>query len=234
MKRYSFILLLVFIPVLAFAQVKWLVKASGGMTDHVTYGLGFKPGYKIGFGLEKERSERAFFQTFVMLSSKGTANRYKSIEQVYIETPVIWGYKVAHLTDKTDLYITHGLYAAIGVDGKTKNGRLSGTTFSRNNTWGGRTFRFDCGWNFGIGLDFGRFRAGVEFEMGIIPLGTEKADIMEYTYEGQDYIRTRSSYTYDDDCCCDDDFDDYYDFGGSSAPDASFNYGIWFTLTYRF
>jgi len=188
------------------AQVQWLAKGNIGVTDYTMDGYGMKIGGKVGIGIEKEVWSKSFYQILLMVSKKGTSDGFTSIDQVYLEVPIQWGMNVARVSDYTDLYVTGGMYVALGIAGNSKDDEYSGPTFTHRNIWGEGLSRFDFGFITGLGFDFGRVRAGVEFELGLYPL-------LDY---GGSYWEDDYGY-------------EYYE-----ADPAPLNYGISLTLTYKF
>ncbi|MGL5637075.1 MAG: porin family protein [Bacteroidales bacterium] len=189
MKRGVFTALFALMCTLTFAQVSFNVKAGLNLSSYIgenSENSEFKPGARIGLGMEYQFTDLISLQPSLFFSQKGA--KYDSdydgsffdakagikINQLYLELPVNVQFRF-NVSDNTNILIATGPYFACGVGGKTKfdgsasidginmNGKDKIDTFGDN----GMDFnRFDAGWNIGVGAEFGQFLVGLDTQLG--------------------------------------------------------------------
>lgn len=175
-----------------FAQVSWNVKGGLNMSTYIgdnSDNSKFKPGGRIGLGMEYAINDMVSLQPSLYFSTKGakysgsakiegiTAKGDVKINQMYLELPIDVQLRF-NLVDNTNLIVAAGPYLAYGIGGKTKIS-ASAAGYSDNtkvNTFGNdkkgdlNLKRFDAGINIEAGLEFGSFLAGINTQLGFCKL----------------------------------------------------------------
>lgn len=189
MKRGIFTTIFALICAFSFAQVSFNAKAGLNLSSYIgknSDGSKFKPGARIGLGMEYQFTDMVSLQPSLFFSQKGAkysgdyegkyfnANADVTINQLYLELPVNFQLRF-NISDNTNLVVATGPYIACGVGGKTK---FSGNASLGNINMNGKdkidTFgedgmdynRFDAGWNIGLGVEFGQFLIGLDTQLG--------------------------------------------------------------------
>lgn len=134
-KRIMLVLFALVVSMSGFAQVSWSVKGGLNMSTYVgknTDDAKFKPGVRIGVGMEYALSEIMSLQPSLYLSSKGakfsgSANflgkDFKgdvTYNQTYLELPVNLQFRF-NAAGNTNIVVAGGPYFAYGIGGKTTN-----------------------------------------------------------------------------------------------------------------
>lgn len=176
MRKSILTVLFTLICTLGFAQVSFFVKGGLNLSSYIgenSDNAKFKPGARLGVGLEYQFSELMSLQPSLFFSQKGakysgsysdngaSADADLKINQLYLELPVNLQFRF-NLTDNTNLILATGPYLACGVGGKAKfDGNASWGDIELNGSDKVDTFgddglgynRFDAGWSIGLGLE---------------------------------------------------------------------------------
>ena len=164
MKKVFFTVFLALCCTMGFAQLSFNVKAGlnlssyiGDNSDHSK----FKPGARVGVGMEYQFTDLVSLQPSLFFSQKGAkysegydgsiidADADVKINQLYLELPINVQFRF-NIADNTNLVIATGPYLACGVGGKTKfdGGASVGSI------------------NIGLGVEFGRILVGLDTQLG--------------------------------------------------------------------
>ncbi|GAE84221.1 porin family protein [Bacteroides reticulotermitis] len=171
MKRKLVFIFFTLLTVMASAQVTWNAKVGLNLSNFTGKDTGdakFKLGYRMGVGLDYAFNETWSLQPSLLLSAKGAKFDFGDSDQTltaaYLELPV---YVAGHwaLSDKFSLVANAGPYVAYGLFGKNKMSE-GGITVSSNTFGDGGLNRLDAGVGLGVGLDFGKFIIGLEYQQG--------------------------------------------------------------------
>lgn len=185
MKKSILTILFALCSTIGFAQVSFQVKAGLNLSSYIGENSDhskFKPGARIGVGMEYQFTDLISLQPSLFFSQKGAkyssgyegtvvdADADVKINQLYLELPINVQFRF-NLADNTNLVIATGPYLACGVGGKTKfNGGASIGGIAVNggdkvDTFGSDGLdynRFDAGWNIGLGVEFGKILVGLD------------------------------------------------------------------------
>ena len=189
MKKVFFTVFLALCCTMGFAQLSFNVKAGlnlssyiGDNSDHSK----FKPGARVGVGMEYQFTDLVSLQPSLFFSQKGAkysegydgsiidADADVKINQLYLELPINVQLRF-NIADNTNLVIATGPYLACGVGGKTKFdggasvGSINITGDDKIDTFGNDGLdynRFDSGWKIGLGVEFGRILVGLDTQLG--------------------------------------------------------------------
>ena len=172
MKKSVLTVLFALFCTMSFAQLSFNVKAGlnlssyiGDNSDHSK----FKPGVRLGVGMEYQFTDIISLQPSLFFSQKGAkySEGYKGIvdadadvkiNQLYLELPLMVGARI-HTASNFDLLFKGGPYLAYGVGGKTKIDGVS----EKADTFGDDGLkRFDAGLGLGVAFEFGNIVVGVE------------------------------------------------------------------------
>lgn len=189
MKRSFFTVLFALICTLGFSQVSFNVKAGLNLSSYIgenSDNSKFKPGVRLGVGMEYQFNEMVALQPSLFFSQKGAkySGDYKGniadadadvkINQLYLELPINVQFRF-NIADNTNLVIATDPYLACGVGGKAKfDGNASVGSVEVNGSEKVDTFgddgldynRFDAGWNIGLGVEFGQILVGFDTQLG--------------------------------------------------------------------
>ncbi len=194
MKKLFLMLVCVFTTLTMAAQTKvtWNMELgigmSGWMGKHADNSKGIF-NQKVGVGLDIPLTGLVSFQSGLMWVSKGasyeeTQSNKIRVNQNYFQMPLLAAFHIGTAAD-FDMVFTAGPYLAYGVCGKSE--------FDVDDfTVGWDTFedsrvpetdhevipglnRFDAGLQLGIGLDFGKWTAGLDGEFGFCKIASGKA-----------------------------------------------------------
>ena len=173
MKKSILTVLFALCSTIGFAQVSFQVKAGLNLSSYIGENSDhskFKPGARIGVGMEYQFTDLISLQPSLFFSQKGAkyssgyegtvvdADADVKINQLYLELPINVQFRF-NLADNTNLVIETGPYLACGVGGKTK--------FDGGASIGGIDYnRFDAGWNIGLGVEFGKILVGLDTQLG--------------------------------------------------------------------
>ncbi|WP_373720623.1 porin family protein [Bacteroides heparinolyticus] len=189
-KKIMLVLFALVVSMSGFAQVSWNVKGGLNMSTYVgdnTDDAKFKPGVRIGVGMEYALSEIMSLQPSLYLSSKGakfsgSANFLEenikgdiTFNQTYLELPVNLQFRF-NAAGNTNIVVAGGPYFAYGIGGKTTATVTAGDnsikekadTFGKD---GVDLNRFDAGINIEAGLEFGAILVGINTQLGVCRLG---------------------------------------------------------------
>ena len=172
MKKSVLTVLFALFCTMSFAQLSFNVKAGlnlssyiGDNSDHSK----FKPGVRLGVGMEYQFTDIISLQPSLFFSQKGAkysegyegivdADADVKINQLYLELPLMVGARI-HTASNFDLLFKGGPYLAYGVGGKTKIDGVS----EKADTFGDDGLkRFDAGLGLGVAFEFGKIVVGVE------------------------------------------------------------------------
>ncbi|MGL5318780.1 MAG: porin family protein [Bacteroidales bacterium] len=189
MKKSIVTLLLASACTAGFAQVSYNIKAGMNLSNYMgsdADGSQFKPGFRVGLGMEYQFSDMFSIQPSFVFSQKGakasgtinsSSDYFKaelSVNQLYLEIPVNTQLRF-EIGNNLNLIMATGPYFGYGVGGKTtikaaaSLGNYTGEdeekidTFSEN---GLGLKRFDIGWGLGLGFEFERFIFMVDSQFG--------------------------------------------------------------------
>ena len=189
MKKSFLTVLFALFCTMGFAQLSFNVKAGLNLSSYIGENSDhskFKPGARIGVGMEYQFSDLVSLQPSLFFSQKGAkyssgysgsvvdADADVKINQLYLELPINVQFRF-NIADNTNLVIATGPYLVYGVGGKAKfdgkasvgginiNGEEKVDTISDD---GLNYNRFDAGWNIGLGVEFGRILVGVDTQLG--------------------------------------------------------------------
>mgnify|MGYP002224563915 CR=1 FL=1 len=134
MKKSILTILFALCSTIGFAQVSFQVKAGLNLSSYIGENSDhskFKPGARIGVGMEYQFTDLISLQPSLFFSQKGAkyssgyegtvvdADADVKINQLYLELPINVQFRF-NLADNTNLVIATGPYLACGVGGKTK------------------------------------------------------------------------------------------------------------------
>lgn len=192
MKKSILTLLLASACTAGFAQVSFNAKAGLNLSSYMgsgSDGAKFKPGVRVGVGMEYQFSELFSIQPSLFFSQEGpkasetinvsgaTAKAELSVNQLYLKLPVNaqLRFKVG---ENTNFIMATGPYIGYGIGGKSTIkatatvGNQTGKVKEKIDTFGDDSpldlNRFDMGWNLGLGLEFNRFLVGVDSQFGFV------------------------------------------------------------------
>lgn len=189
MKKVFLTVLFALICTMGFSQVSFNVKAGLNLSSYIGENSDhseFKPGARIGVGMEYQFNDMISVQPSLFFSQKGAkyssgfdgniidADADVKINQLYLELPVNVQFRF-NIADNTNLVIATGPYLACGVGGKAKfDGDASVGDIHINGDDKIDTFgddgldynRFDAGWNIGLGVEFGKILVGLDTQLG--------------------------------------------------------------------
>lgn len=193
MKKSILTVLFALICTIGFAQVSFNVKAGLNLSSYIgenSDNAKFKPGARVGVGMEYQFTDMVSLQPSLFFSQKGakysgkfegqitSADAELKINQLYLELPVNVQLRF-NLTDNINFIAATGPYLACGVGGKAKlEGNASiagigGKTSDKISTFGDDGLdlnRFDAGWNIGLGLEIGQILVGLDTQLGFCKL----------------------------------------------------------------
>ncbi len=181
MKRSFFTVLFALICTLGFSQVSFNVKAGLNLSSYIgenSDNSKFKPGVRLGVGMEYQFNEMVALQPSLFFSQKGAkySGDYKGniadadadvkINQLYLELPINVQFRF-NIADNTNLVVNAGPYLACGIAGKSKMDM--GNVEYKEDTFGDDALkRFDAGLGVGVALEFGKIIAGLEGQFGLV------------------------------------------------------------------
>ena len=173
MKKSFLTVLFALFCTMGFAQLSFNVKAGLNLSSYIGENSDhskFKPGARIGVGMEYQFSGLVSLQPSLFFSQKGAkyssgysgsvvdADADVKINQLYLELPLMVGARI-HTASNFDLLFKGGPYLAYGVGGKTKIDGVS----EKADTFGDDGLkRFDAGLGLGVAFEFGNIVVGVE------------------------------------------------------------------------
>ena len=184
MKRVGLLLSVLFVCVMASAQITFNCKAGFGISTLAgsdAEGSTIKTGWKIGFGIEKPLSANWLLMPTLEFKQKGAQYKDNEIDDKlslqYIQLPVMMAYRT-RLSDNLNLTLKAGPYFAYGISGKDEyvedyNGEHDEGEYD---FFGSDTNRFDCGVGVGVDFEYHRFVVGLEGEYGFISLFKDDDD----------------------------------------------------------
>lgn len=178
-----------------FAQLSFNGKIGLNLSSYIgdgSDGAKFKPGVKVGLGMEYAFNDLVALQPSLFFSQKGAVYNIDDLgiegiagasgevraNQLYLEIPVNVQFRF-DVADNIDLLFATGPYLACGVGGKTKTevnvnvGGFEASDSEKINTFGddgAGLRRFDAGWGVGIGLDINRILVGLDTQFGFCNL----------------------------------------------------------------
>lgn len=120
--------------------------------------------YRVGLGVDMPITGRFGFRTGLNFEKIGTNFEESdlTLDQMYLEVPVMGTMRFG--LRKVDLVFNAGPYLAVGVGGK-----IDFPDFGSYNTFGdNRLNRFDMGMGLGAGVEFNRFRVGIDTRYGFL------------------------------------------------------------------
>lgn len=189
MKKSILTVLFALICTMGFSQVSFNVKAGLNLSSYIGENSDhseFKPGARIGVGMEYQFNDMISLQPSLFFSQKGAkyssgfdgniidADADVKINQLYLELPVNVQFRF-NIADNTNLVIATGPYLACGVGGKAKfdgDASVGGIHINGDDkidTFGddGLDYnRFDAGWNIGLCVEFGKILVGLDTQLG--------------------------------------------------------------------
>ena len=154
------------------AQTKIGVK--GGMnisnmsitTSGITMSLSSLVGFNVGVVAEIPIVNDLFLQPALLFTTKGTTVKLQSINMTerldYLEIPINAMYKFK-LGSSSKLLLFAGPYIAYGIGGKDSSTGESVKFSGANKDFNA----FDCGLNFGPGLEVGNFQLTAQYSLGL-------------------------------------------------------------------
>lgn len=195
MKRILLTMLLAIVCSAGFAQLSFNGKIGLNLSSYIgdgSDGAKFKPGVRVGLGMEYAFNDLVALQPSLFFSQKGavydsgnvgvgnlaSASDEVKVNQLYLEIPVNVQFRF-DVADNIDLLFATGPYLACGVGGKIRNevnvnvGGFGGSDTRKINTFGddgSGMNRFDAGWGVGIGLDINRILVGLDTQFGFCEL----------------------------------------------------------------
>lgn len=184
MKRNVLTVLLMLFAVAGFSQISFNVKTGLNLSSYMgenTEDLGFKPGFRLGVGMEYQFTDLVSLQPTLFISQKGVKESTEltkglkgdmTINQWYMELPVNAQLRF-NLADDINLIGATGPYLAVGVAGKKKfeGGAFGESASVSYDTFGENAYRrFDAGWNIGIGVEINRFIVSLDTQLGFCKL----------------------------------------------------------------
>ena len=187
MKRGLFTVLFALFAMVGFSQVDVNVKTgiNFGSWMGENYGdMKFKPGFRVGVGIEYQFTDLLSLQPTLFFSQKGARDKYVAevgefegeaklkINEWYMDIPVNLQLRF-ELSDKVNLLAATGPYIGVGIGGKTKEKAESGkiTIDEKSDTFGEDNLkRFDAGWGIGLGVEINRFQVGLDTQFGFCQL----------------------------------------------------------------
>lgn len=188
MKKSVLTVLFALFCTMSFAQLSFNVKAglnlSSYIGDNSDYSK-FKPGVRLGVGMEYQFTDIISLQPSLFFSQKGAkysegyegivdADADVKINQLYLELPINVQFRF-NIANNTNLVVATGPYLACGVGGKAKFdgeasiGNVGINADEKIDTFGDDGLgynRFDAGWNIGLGVEFGQILVGLDTQLG--------------------------------------------------------------------
>lgn len=195
MKRILLTMLLAIVCSAGFAQLSFNGKIGLNLSSYIgdgSDGAKFKPGVRVGLGMEYAFNDLVALQPSLFFSQKGAVYKVDEFgfdgladvggevrtNQLYLEIPVNVQLRF-DVADNIDLLFATGPYLACGVGGKTRveiNAMIAGNEVSDTEKFGvfdedgSGMRRFDAGWGVGIGLDINRILVGLDTQFGFCNL----------------------------------------------------------------
>ena len=172
MKKVFFTVLFALICTMGFSQVSFNVKAGLNLSSYIGENSDhseFKPGARIGVGMEYQFNDMISLQPSLFFSQKGAkyssgfdgniidADADVKINQLYLELPVNvqFRFNIAGGKAKFDGDASVG---GIHINGDDKIDTFGDDGLDYN--------RFDAGWNIGLGVEFGKILVGLDTQLG--------------------------------------------------------------------
>lgn len=145
--------------------------ASGSSkTDNFTLDTRTRTGFQVGIGMELPASDKLFFNTALLYSSKGYKFTLLGAEFnapiSYVEIPLNLEYKEE--VGEVAVFVEAGPYIGIGLSAKVKTGSSSEDIDFGSDL--GEVKRFDAGLNFGGGVEIEKLRLGINYGLGLVNL----------------------------------------------------------------
>ena len=175
MKKSVLTVLFALFCTMSFAQLSFNVKAGlnlssyiGDNSDHSK----FKPGVRLGVGMEYQFTDIISLQPSLFFSQKGAkySEGYKGIvdadadvkiNQLYLELPINVQFRF-NIANNTNLVVAT-------FDGEASIGNVGINADEKIDTFGDDGLgynRFDAGWNIGLGVEFGQILVGLDTQLG--------------------------------------------------------------------
>lgn len=140
-----------------------------------------KTGFHAGVTLDYAFTPNWYLLTGLEYTTKGTkidlGSRDMDIKAAYVQLPLHGGFKF-RVADALSVLVYLGPYFAYGLHGKSKYGSFKYDTFSKD-----IAKKFDCGMNFGAGLEWKKFCFGLGGEYGMVNImeeGNSKAETRNF------------------------------------------------------
>lgn len=176
MKKVCLLFSLLFISILASAQITWNCKAGAGIANLRGNDMdgSMKFGWKIGVGIEKPLTSNWLIMPSLEFKQKGSAysdtefGESETLNLSYLQLPIMGAYRT-RLSDALNLTLKAGPYFAYALSGKADydyGGDKGDYDFFDEE--GGN--RFDCGLAIGADFEYHRFVVGVEAEFGFVSI----------------------------------------------------------------
>lgn len=189
MKRHLLVMLFAIICTAGFAQVSFNAKIGMNLSSYMGKGSDlakFKPGARVGVGLEYDFNDMIALQPSLFFSQRGarfhenvktTLSEFDSkikVNQLYFDIPVNVQFRF-EVADNANLVLATGPYIGVGIGGKTKTtneireGSITTEQTSKVSTFGDKgndLHRFDAGWGIGLGVEFSRYIVGFDTQLG--------------------------------------------------------------------
>ncbi|MDU1891096.1 MAG: porin family protein [Dysgonomonas sp.] len=129
-----------------------------------------KIGFNVGVTVDYALTPDIFLLSGLEYATKGTKfDGDVKLNLSYIQLPIHVGYKLT-VSDGLKIGFHAGPYIAYGVDGKW-NAKADGVSVDLD-TFGDDALlkmkRFDFGLGGGVGLEFGKFNAGINYDLGLV------------------------------------------------------------------
>ena len=186
MKRSLITVLFALVAVMGFSQVKVNVKTGLNLSSYLGEDYSevkFKPGFRIGAGIEYQFTDLLSLQPTLFFSQQGARDSYKEdmasisvkFNQWYLELPINLQLRF-DLSDRVNLLAATGPYLGVGIGGKTKFKAEAGKASfkEKTDTFGeGGLRRFDAGWGIGLGVEIYHFQVGLDTQFGFCKLVDE-------------------------------------------------------------
>lgn len=183
MKKVCLLFSLLFISILASAQITWNCKAGAGIANlRGDVDGSMKFGWKIGVGIEKPLTANWLIMPSLEFKQKGAAyseeyegtKESETLNLSYLQLPIMGAYRT-RLSDALNLTLKAGPYFAYALSGKMKyeygNEKEEADFFDEENG-----NRFDCGLAIGADFEYHRFVVGIEAEFGFVSLVKDDMD----------------------------------------------------------
>lgn len=179
MKRSLLTVIFALFAVVGFSQIAVNVKTGLNLSSFLGdeyEDVGFKPGWRVGVGMEYQFTDLLALQPTLFFSQKGAKedlgdNASVKFNEWYMELPINLQLRF-NLTDNINLLAATGPYLGVGIGGKT-SGEASTRASAKveTDTFGDDAFRrFDAGWGLGIGVEINRFQVGIDTQFGFCKL----------------------------------------------------------------